>query len=156
MWRYGTRSTLAQVIACCLTALTHYLNQCWLIIREVPWHSSGCIIMRRSEETNQQNKIENCSFKMASRAPRGQWGMSPCLSLLGILSLSSTISLVITVAVDSYCQISWSLEPRAWMLWWPCRSEMWQASRRRCCWGACQISGRLDISRDLAVRRASA
>ena len=38
---YGDRSgsTLAQVMACCLTAPSHYLNQCWLIISEVQWHS---------------------------------------------------------------------------------------------------------------------
>ena len=32
-------STLAQVMACCLTAPSHYLNQCWLIISYVVWHS---------------------------------------------------------------------------------------------------------------------
>ena len=32
-------STLAQVMACCLMAPSHYLNQCWLIISEVQWHS---------------------------------------------------------------------------------------------------------------------
>ena len=31
----GSGSTLAQVVACCLTAPSHYLNQCWLIIRDV-------------------------------------------------------------------------------------------------------------------------
>ena len=31
----GTESTLAQVMACCLTAPSHYLNQCWLIISNV-------------------------------------------------------------------------------------------------------------------------
>ena len=38
---YGDKSgsTLAQVMACCLTAPSHYLNQCWLIISEVQWHS---------------------------------------------------------------------------------------------------------------------
>ena len=39
IWRRGTRSTLAQVMACCLTAPSHYLNQFWLIISEVNWHS---------------------------------------------------------------------------------------------------------------------
>ena len=33
-------STLAQVMACCLTAPSHYLNQCWLIISKVQWHPS--------------------------------------------------------------------------------------------------------------------
>ena len=38
-WRdmaiYRTGSTLVQVMACCLTAPSHYLNQYWLIITEV-------------------------------------------------------------------------------------------------------------------------
>ena len=39
IWRQKTGSTLAQVMACCLMAPSHYLNQCWLIISEVQWHS---------------------------------------------------------------------------------------------------------------------
>ena len=34
-WRHSSGSTLAQVMACCLTAPSHYLNQCWLIISKV-------------------------------------------------------------------------------------------------------------------------
>ena len=74
IWRQGSRSTLDQVMAWCLRAPSHYLNQCWLIIDEAPRHSSQGIILRRCEDTNQWNEIENCSFKMASRSPRGQWG----------------------------------------------------------------------------------
>ena len=40
IWRQRPGSTLAQVIACCLTAPSHYLNQCWLIISKVDGHSS--------------------------------------------------------------------------------------------------------------------
>ena len=40
MWRHRHGSTLAQVVACCLTAPNHYLKQCRLIIiKGVPWHS---------------------------------------------------------------------------------------------------------------------
>ena len=39
IWRQRSGSTLAQVMAWCLTAPSHYLNQCWLIISEVMWHS---------------------------------------------------------------------------------------------------------------------
>ena len=39
IWWQRSGSTLAQVIACCLTAPSHYLNQCRLIISEVQWHS---------------------------------------------------------------------------------------------------------------------
>ena len=35
IWRQKTGLTLAQVMACCLTAPSHYLNQCWLIISKV-------------------------------------------------------------------------------------------------------------------------
>ena len=35
IWRQRSRSTLAQVMACCLMAPSHYLNQCWFIISKV-------------------------------------------------------------------------------------------------------------------------
>ena len=35
IWWYRSGSTLAQVMACCLTAPSHYLNQCWLIIGSI-------------------------------------------------------------------------------------------------------------------------
>ena len=40
IWRQRSGSPLAQVMACCLTAPSHYLNQCWLTISKVEWHSS--------------------------------------------------------------------------------------------------------------------
>ena len=40
IWWQGSRSTLAQVMAHCLTAPSHYLNQCWLIISKAQYHSS--------------------------------------------------------------------------------------------------------------------
>ena len=53
IWRCRSWSTLVQAMACCLTATSHYLNQCWLIISKVLWHSSEDIIIRRVEDTNQ-------------------------------------------------------------------------------------------------------
>ena len=35
IWCHRTWSNLAQVMACCLTAPSHYLNQCWLIMSEL-------------------------------------------------------------------------------------------------------------------------
>ena len=35
IWRHRSGSTLAQVMACCLMAPSHYPNQCWLIISKV-------------------------------------------------------------------------------------------------------------------------
>ena len=39
IWWQGSRSTLAWVMACCLMVPSHYLNQFWLMINEVLWHS---------------------------------------------------------------------------------------------------------------------
>ena len=41
IWRHRSGSTLAQVMACCLTPPSHYLNQCWFIISKVQWHSDS-------------------------------------------------------------------------------------------------------------------
>ena len=48
-------STLAQVMAKCLTAPSHYLNQCLLIISQVQWHSSEGNFSRDTSVINQQN-----------------------------------------------------------------------------------------------------
>ena len=40
IWWHRSGSTLAQVMACCLMAPSHYLSQCWFIIIDVLWHSS--------------------------------------------------------------------------------------------------------------------
>ena len=49
----GINKELSFVQEWLLTAPSHYLNQCWLIIGEVPWHSSQGIILRWCEDTNQ-------------------------------------------------------------------------------------------------------
>ena len=40
IWQHRSGSTLAQVMACGLTAPSHYLNQYWLPISKVMWHST--------------------------------------------------------------------------------------------------------------------
>ena len=70
IWRWRSWSTLVQVMACCLTAPSHYLDQCWLITSNVMWHSSEMWIC---EETNQLNKIVNSIFRITFRSPRDQW-----------------------------------------------------------------------------------
>ena len=39
IWRHRSGSTLTQVMACCLTAPSHYLHQYCLLIIELLWHS---------------------------------------------------------------------------------------------------------------------
>ena len=52
IWRHRSVSTLAQVMACCLTAPSHYLNQCWLIISKIQLHSSDGNFIRDTPAIN--------------------------------------------------------------------------------------------------------
>ena len=49
IWRHRSGSTLVQVMACCLTAPSHYLNQCWLI-SEVQWQFHKRYLRHESPE----------------------------------------------------------------------------------------------------------
>ena len=52
IWRHRSWSTLAQVMACCLTAPSHYLNQCRLIISKVQCNSLRAIWQDITPATN--------------------------------------------------------------------------------------------------------
>ena len=56
--RQGTESALARVMACCLTAPSHYLNQCWLMISEVLWHSTDSIFKENTSDIYRWNELE--------------------------------------------------------------------------------------------------
>ena len=45
-------STLAQVMACCLMASSHYLEQCWLIINKIQWNSAEGNLTRETTVIN--------------------------------------------------------------------------------------------------------
>ena len=65
IWRQQSGSTLAQVMACCPMAPSHYLNQCWLIISKVKWHSSKDEFTRVT-----WNYLEIKDLKFHSNFPR--------------------------------------------------------------------------------------
>ena len=73
MWRHKFMSTLAQIMACCLTAPSHYLNQCWLIISMVPWHSPKGYFTRNTSAINNENELEMHLSNISLKFPRGQW-----------------------------------------------------------------------------------
>ena len=52
IWWQRYESTLAQVMACCLMAPSHNMNQHWLIISEVKWHSHQGNFTRDTSTTN--------------------------------------------------------------------------------------------------------
>ena len=58
-----TGSTLVQVMACWLTAPSHYLKQCWRIISKVLWHSPEDITLRISKHTISESNKNMDSLK---------------------------------------------------------------------------------------------
>ena len=72
---YGDWSwtTLAQVMACCLTAPSHYLNQCWLITRGVLWHTSESSFAGIAQGIDSGYEFEKDILKNIFKSPRGQW-----------------------------------------------------------------------------------
>ena len=71
MW-HSSRSTLAQVLAWCLMAPSHYpcyRNQCWLLIVEVLWHSPESIFTASAHAPILQNEFETILFKLLPHLP---------------------------------------------------------------------------------------
>ena len=62
IWQHRTRPTLAQVMACCLTAPSHYLNQCWFLMIAGKWHSSVSNFTTNDMATILQNEFQNYNF----------------------------------------------------------------------------------------------
>ena len=62
-------STLAKVMACCLTAPSHYLNQCWPLISGILWHSSESNSTVSAQATILYNEFENSTFIITVTSP---------------------------------------------------------------------------------------
>ena len=73
IWRQWSWTTLAQVMACCLTAPSHYLNQCWLITRGVLWHTSESSFAGIAQGIDSGYEFEKDILKNIFKSPRGQW-----------------------------------------------------------------------------------
>ena len=73
IWRQRTGSTLAQVMACCLSAPSHYLNQCWFIIIKVQWCSSEGKSRLRYHSHQSLKLVYKLFSRILLKSPRGQW-----------------------------------------------------------------------------------
>ena len=58
IWWQGSRSILGQVMAFCLTAPSHYLNQCWLMISKVLWRSPDSNFTENTHDIYRWNEFE--------------------------------------------------------------------------------------------------
>ena len=125
-------STLVQVMACCLTAPSHYLNQCWLIISKVLWHSSEDIIMRRFEDTNLPgaNELNN----RGSTSSRKYLVLDPNLTIVIAADVLAFDGAKPSAGTHIFCKISlafWDFDSSLLNRWrhlkWPTRCvERWR------------------------------
>ena len=146
IWQRESRSTLAQVMARCLTAPSHYLNQCWLIINKVQWNSSEGNFTKDTSAINHWNEFQNYLSKVLFKSPRGQ-----CVNVFGdgtdetfttasklnhhimIISLQIyKLELLVLISLQwhgSFCQLCsptndlqwlwlWCLETDNYCIWW--------------------------------------
>ena len=73
IWWQRSGSTLAQVMACCLTAPSHYLNQCWPMISEVLCNSYDTNFTENTSNVYHWNEFKISQIVTAVKSPRGQW-----------------------------------------------------------------------------------
>ena len=83
--RHKSGTTFAQIMAGCLRATSHYLNQRWLIISKVQWYSRECNFIRDSSNTNLLNYFENDLSKVSLKSPRCQWVKCAEASICSVL-----------------------------------------------------------------------
>ena len=84
IWRHRSRSALAQVMVSCLKAQSHYLKQCWLIIKGFAWHSLDTIFTGSAQDIISKISFKNISAKSLPYFPGSN---ELCCNLLTRLSL---------------------------------------------------------------------
>ena len=119
IWRQKTESTLAPVMACCLTAPSHYLHQCWLIISKVWWHSSEGNFTPDISAINHCNQLEKYSSKISIKSPRPQWVNNLVPDCLQVISNNHVHLLRRVWTHCCYFLYIWTL-----FIWWVCNMMM--------------------------------
>ena len=74
-WRHSSGSIilLAQVMASCLMAPSHYLKRCWFLTSEVLLHSSESNFTVSVKANVMYNEFKNYTSKTFATSVRGQW-----------------------------------------------------------------------------------
>ena len=75
IWWHSSVSKLDQVMACCLTAPSHYLNQCWLFINKAHWHLAESNFTHTVPDITHNQVFKNFIFgnTCTVSTPNDQW-----------------------------------------------------------------------------------
>ena len=85
-WGHMAWSRLVQLMACCLTAPSHYLNPWWLIIKGVLWYSPESNFEISTCKLNPYHVLGNYIFKITTMSPRHQHVNQPTLTNCGLVT----------------------------------------------------------------------
>ena len=151
IWQHRSWSTLAQIVAWCLTAPSQYLNKCWLLINEVLGHSPESSFAVSAEATIHYNEFENYTFKNTAASPRVQWvkpwikwwkhpeftckGEMTLLTLpcCTVVRLSCNLFQMISISLQRGANVALVLAPRPRRLLWPW-TRWTSCTHTRCHW----------------------
>ena len=115
IWWHRFGSTLAQVMACCLMAPSHYLNQCWLIISEALWHSPQGNFTGNAQDIYPWYEFENYQLKFTSTSLRGQGLNTFMLNCLYKIFLNMIYS---SLQYQCIWSLSWKLQLTFHFIFW--------------------------------------
>ena len=120
---YKTRWVLVQVIACCLKAPSHYLNQNWIIIREGLRHIPESNLTGNSQHSFTCYWFENCHLRLQMHFPfanqlRKKMRLKCCLPWVALCVQCRNILTHLALKSKYYCRcddvIKWKHFPRNW------------------------------------------
>ena len=114
--RHKARFTLAQVMDCCLTAPSHYLNLCWITISEVLWHSPEGNFTGNAQDIYLWYEFEITYWRSQLHLPGANE-----LNNLFVRCDSVKFSLDYFIEWKNFANISNKLRPLDWKwIHWPC------------------------------------
>ena len=73
IWRHRFGSTMAQVIACCLMAPSHYLNQCLILFDNLLWYSPQVNFWENAQGIYHWYELESYLLNIKTTWPCGHW-----------------------------------------------------------------------------------
>ena len=110
VWRRWNWSTLSRVMACCLTARSHYLNKCWLVIKSILWQSPLTNFAKYALEINPRHVFRYYTLKNYHHIALAQTSFTPIYQVV-----TNSRLLILPLDVTKYIAISqYVLKPHKW------------------------------------------
>ena len=78
IWLSRSMSTLALIMACCVTAPSLHLNQCWLPFSDILWYSPASNFTRCAHQLNRFHILWDYTLIVIAASPRGHWVNRNC------------------------------------------------------------------------------